>query len=369
MEHPVKKLQKTFQSANLDGVLVSSISNVTFLTSFSGFESGNDRNVFLLITKSHQYIFTHGIYTETAQTHAKDFTLVSITRENPLTKSLGILLNKHRVKKLGIETIDLSVREYFALTKQIDKKLLVPADNIFEKIRVTKNSSEIQAIEKACNLGDKAFSYLITQVKMGISEKKLAFLFDMFVRKNGAEISFPTIIAFGSNTSLPHHVPTHKKLQKNEFILMDFGTKVNNYCSDMTRTVVFGKANEKQKKMYQTVLTAQLQVIQQLHDNATKKTSEPILASSIDKVARDYIISQGFPNIPHSLGHGIGLEVHEAPRLSPTVLDVLGEGMVFSLEPGIYLPGIGGVRIEDLVVIEQSGIRELTHAPKQLIEI
>lgn len=255
--------------------------------------------------------------------------------------------------------------------------------NSKKNLRVIKKPKEIQAIERACQLGDKTFKYILKKIKPGITEKQLAFEIEFFIKKNGADISFPPIVAFGANSSIPHHKTSNKQLATRELVLLDFGVKLNNYCSDMTRVVFFAKANPKQKKIYQIVLEAQECALEYLSRRKTPRgwpasqRGEPnglprggeIKAKEVDKVARDYIINAGFPTIPHGLGHGVGLEVHEPPRLSPKSKDILKPGMVFSIEPGIYLPGKFGVRLEDLVVLEKSGPRLLTNSSKELLVI
>ncbi len=273
------------------------------------------------------------------------------------------LTKKHKIKKLGFEGNSISFLEHKKLSKYFN--------NIYHlsisKLRSVKTSDEISKVEKACKLGDKTFEYVVKKIKKGVSEKELAFEIEFFIKKQGADISFPPIVAFGKNSSVPHHLPTNNQLTNNQIVLLDFGIKLNNYCSDMTRTVFFGSANAEFKKMYQTVLEAQKKAIQQLNNLTMKQLA--IKASEIDKIARDYITSKGFPTIPHSLGHGIGLEVHESPHLSPLSKDILKENMVFSIEPGAYVPGFGGMRIEDLVVLTRSGPKLLTNSPRQLIEL
>ncbi|MBP9718999.1 MAG: aminopeptidase P family protein [Candidatus Levybacteria bacterium] len=365
IEKKILKLRELLKNNNLDAFFVSAIPSITYLTNFSGFEN-EDRNAFLLITQTNQYILTHGIYKEAAQTHIKDFTLIDISRDQPMSTTIQKLMQKHTIEKLGFEANDITYAEYLSLTITIDKKILMPADQITETIRIKKSPNEINAIANACALGDKAFAFLLTKITEGITEKELAFLYEMFVKKTGATLSFDTIVAFGSNASNPHHIPTSKKLSKNNFVLLDFGVKVNDYCSDMTRTVFFGKANKEQKKMYETVLSAQQKAIEYI---ASRCHAELVSASEVDKVARTYITSAGYPDMPHSLGHGIGLLVHEQPRLSPHTRDMLTEGMVFSVEPGIYLPNDSGIRIEDLLTITKDGAKLLTNAPKHLIEV
>lgn len=228
-----------------------------------------------------------------------------------------------------------------------------------------KNPSLILNIEKACKLTDKAFDYILNRIRKGITEKQLAFEIEFFIKKHGSGISFPPIVAFGKNSAFPHHKPTDKRLATNDQILIDIGAKVNGYCSDMSRTVFLGKPTREQKKIYETVLQAQSIVMEKLNILISQYPSIP--ASKIDKVARDYIISKGYPTIPHSLGHGIGRKVHEAPKLSPKSKDILKPGMVFTIEPGIYIEGFGGVRIEDVVALEHCRVRLITKAPRELI--
>lgn len=251
-----------------------------------------------------------------------------------------------------------------------------------------KKPEEIQAIEKACQLGDKTFNYILKKIKPGVTEKQLAFEIKFFIKKHGGGTSFRPIVAFGANSSIPHHKTSNKQLATRELVLLDFGVKLNNYCSDMTRVVFFGKATNKQKHIYETVLQAQKVAIEHLGRwQAERKTPRgwptrpersrrdglprggTIEAKEVDKVARDYIINAGFPTMPHGLGHGVGLKVHEPPRLSPKSKNVLKPGMVFSIEPGIYLPGKFGIRIEDLVALTPSGLQILTQAPKEIIEL
>ncbi|MEK7534752.1 MAG: M24 family metallopeptidase [Patescibacteria group bacterium] len=247
-----------------------------------------------------------------------------------------------------------------------------------------KIQREIAAIEEACALGDKTFKYILTKIKQDISEIELAFEIKSFIKSNGANISFPPIVGFGANSAFPHHKPTDQRLKSNDQIMLDLGVKLNNYCSDMTRTVFFGKPTREQKRMYQTVLDAQQKATEYLYsvvssnfvardpkgisrsarnDNRVRQ----IKASEVDKAARSYITSQGYPTIPHSLGHGIGTKVHEAPRLSLKSKDILKPGMVFTIEPGIYIPGVGGVRIEDVVLLKESAPRLLTKSSRDLI--
>ena len=384
------RISKVFSYANeqsLDAILISSVSNIIYLTSYDGF-SYFEREAFLVLTQlqglKHKtpgvygYILTDGRYSE-AVSKIPNFNLLEISAKNSLENIFKSLSAK--IKKIGIEENDITVSE----NKKLKKYFKVFSAKNIQDLRVIKDTSEISKIEKACSLGDKAFEFILKKLKTGVSEKEIAFGIESFIRKSGADISFPPIVAFGKNSSMPHHKTGNSKLKPNSIILLDFGVKLDNYCSDMTRTVFFGKADEKFKKIYNTVLESQKLAIKTLTGYSLRSTannkklksvvssrstdSRILKASDIDSVARQYIISCGYPTIPHSLGHGIGIEVHESPRLSPTSKVDLLPGMVFSLEPGIYIPGYGGVRIEDLVTIQKNKLEHLTHSPKNLLEI
>lgn len=362
LQERLKHFRTLLTKKKFDAAFISAVPSITYLTQFYGFDN-EDRNAFLLITQTSQYIFTHGIYKEAVKRHIKEFTLIDITREKPMSSSLQNVIQTHSIKRLGFEAADLSFLEYQALAKKIGKKVLYPADTITQEIRIKKSPEEVAAIAKASTLGDKAFSFLLTQIKEGVTEKEVALAYEIFVKKQGATLSFDTVVAFGSNSAFPHHTPSDKKLTKQSFVMLDFGVKNAQYCSDMTRTVFFGKADEKQKNLYQTVLDAQQKALEYI------RSAKTISAKKADAIARNYIIKQGYPTIPHSLGHGIGILIHERPRLSPHSKDILSKGMVFSVEPGIYISDYAGVRIEDLVALTENGIKMLTNAPKQLIEL
>ena len=256
-----------------------------------------------------------------------------------------------------------------------------------------RSAKEIENIKKACRVSDSAFNFILRvlrqeysrrmrakeealsvssgrfilkKIKVGISEKELAKILSEFLRKRAHGISFRTIVAFGKNSSEIHHKVTSQKLKFGDVIMLDFGAKVNGFCSDITRTVFFGKATKKQKNVYKAVLKAQEKSLNYLKSSVISHKS--IKGFEVDKVARDYIRKQGFPSIPHGLGHSIGRKVHQGPRLSPKSKFFLKPGMVFTIEPAVYLKKFG-IRIEDEVLIKKSGIEVLTNADKKLIEL
>lgn len=358
------KLKKLLKVENLDGVLISEHSNISYFTGYSNF-SKDEREAYLLITRNNQFVFTDARYSEAIIKKVSHFELIEISSQKPLTTSLKELSEKLKLTNVGIEEENLTISEHKKIKKSLKKLMGLKTHHI----RSVKSSQEIYQIEKACKIGDEAFKFILARVEVGISEKELAFELESYIRKNGGEISFEPIIAFGINSSVPHHETGKTVLsEKNgQFMLLDFGVKFEHYCSDMTRTVFFGKPTEKQEHIYNVVYKAQRQIAKVLQEELNKNGFA--MASKIDKIAREYIFSKGYPSIPHSLGHGIGLEVHEFPSLSPKSKSILESGMVFSIEPGIYIPNFGGVRIEDLFAIEGKKLRQLTNSSKEIIKI
>lgn len=367
LQQRVKDLRKKLLKEKLDAVLVSDVANISYFSGFTNF-SKDEREAYIFVGYDFAYIITDGRYSEAVKREVLHLELF----ERGHGKSVEILFKKHRreIKSLGIEEDNLTVSEHKNLKKHFKN---IKHFNV-SHLRNIKTKEEISKIEKACKLGDLAFGYILKKLKTGKNEKEIAKDLENFIAGKDAEISFPPIVAFGQNSSVPHHQtgetvlgPESSSGREGQIILLDFGVKLDNYCSDMTRTIFVGEPSQKQKHIYETVLKAQQQAIDYI--NAALKSGRQIKAAAVDKAARDYIISKGYKSIPHSLGHGIGLEVHEHPSLSPKSKDILKEGMVFSIEPGIYLPDYGGVRIEDLFVLEKGDLRQLTHSSHKLIVV
>ncbi|MBI2012104.1 aminopeptidase P family protein [Candidatus Daviesbacteria bacterium] len=361
-------LKKLLNEKKLKAILITSIANIAYLTGYHNF-SLIEREAYLVIAKDKNFIITDGRYSEAVLKNVPNFELLEISPKNPLKNIFRELKWKHHINNVGMEGDNITFEE-FKLLEKVFKKI-VP---IKIRHRSIKNPEEVNLIQQACRLGDEAFKFILTKIKTGISEKELAFELEYFIRKNGSTLSFESIMAFGKNSSIPHHHsgeailgPETNSGREGQFVLLDFGVKFNNYCSDMSRTVFFGKPTKKQKEIYQVVLEAQQKAIEFIQEKL--KIGEEIKAKEVDKAARDNIKSKGYPSIPHGLGHGIGLEVHEPPRLSPKSKDYLKEGAVFSIEPGIYIPDFGGVRIEDLYVIKDGKLTQLTQSPKNLIAL
>lgn len=368
---PLEKIKEKIRNKKFDAILISSVSNIIYLTDYSGF-SKEEREAYLLIVAQPQrlthktsevlgYILTDGRYSQAVKTLIPDFKLIEISSKLSFKKALKNLKRKHSIKRLGFEAQDITVSEHKMLSRCYNTLVHVNTNNL----RAIKNAKEVKCIEQSCELGDRTFEYILKKIKLGISEKEVANEIEFFIKKHGADISFRPIVAFGPNSAIPHHQTSDKRLATSDkLVLLDFGVKLNNYCSDMTRTLFFGSPTGEFKKMYDTVLEAQKKTLEHLGRWRRHQTFD---SSEVDKLARNYIISKGYKTIPHSLGHGIGIEVHEAPHLSPKSKDILKEGMVFSIEPGIYIPNVGGVRIEDIAVLEKNKLRLLTHSPKSII--
>lgn len=374
MSDRLLQLRSLLKEKKIYSMFLSSPLSISYYTGFSGFAL-EEREGYALVTQKHSYIITSKLYEGAVQSLGNQTIAIIYSSSHPFSKVITEIITQEKLHSFGVEANDLTLAEYTSC-----KKLCKIVPLSIKHLRVKKTKEEIQAIQKACQIADKACEKMHKQIRSGMSEKEIARLLKRAIEDQGAEISFRPIVAFGKNAAIPHHLTSEKTLKANDLILIDFGAKVDGYCSDMTRTFFFGKPTDEQKKVYNAVLNAQRKAIDYVYNrlihytsSSLKKeipsrrsllTKKEIKANTVDKVARDYIISQGFPTIPHSLGHGIGLEVHEPPHIGPNSEDVLTEAMVFSIEPGIYLPNKFGVRIEDLFTIQDGKLLQLTKASK-----
>ena len=327
---------------------------------FTGFESSDG---FLVLSANGSRFFTDGRYIEAAQKTVKTCPCEEAVRPYEQIKAY---FNEINAKEIAVEASFLTIAQFNRLKEKLpefnfhaDGRL----DSVIEGLRKTKTKAELENIKAAQKITDEAFSYILGRIKEGMTERELALELDFYLLKSGAEeLSFKTIAVSGENSSMPHGVPSDKKLKKGDMITLDFGAVYNGYHSDMTRTVVLGKADAEQKKVYNTVLKAQLECLSMLKAGVT--------SAEADKAARNVIEAAGYGKyFSHSTGHGVGLEIHEEPRLSSLVNEELKEGNIVTVEPGIYIPGSFGVRIEDMAYITREGIINLTASPKELIEL
>lgn len=346
------KLNELFKKC--DAVLLTSPHNMRY---FSGFAGGEGAAV---ITKNKAYLLTDSRYIEQAESEAKGF---EVTETNDWMKGACRLFERNSLKTVAIEDDSMTAAEFNRLSELAPRREFIMAASKIRTMRMMKTEDELDRIRRAEEIGCRAFEHVLQYIKPGVMERDIALEIEYFMKKQGASgMSFDTIAISGARTSLPHGVPTDKKVENGDFVTMDFGCVLDGYCSDMTRTVVVGKANEEQKKIYEVVKKAQQIGLDTIR--------EGIPCADADKAARDYIASCGFGQyFRHSLGHGVGLLVHELPNLSPRSEFTLEKNMVVSCEPGIYIPGFGGVRIEDLVAVTKDGCENLTRVTKELIEL
>jgi len=313
-----------------------------------------------IVTKAGCRYFTDSRYIESAENGIRGFQVQMVDREHPYTKLLNEAIADFGITTLGYEEAYLTVAEFQTYESKLEARL-VPMHEAISGFRAVKEPWELELMRKAQAIADAAFAEVLTRIRVGMTEKELCAELIYCLLKNGGEgLSFDPIVVSGPNTSLPHGVPGDRKLQEGDFITMDFGVLYKGYCSDMTRTVALGYATEEMRKVYDTVLQAQLAGI------AATKAGVP--GKDIDGAARKVIADAGYGKyFGHGYGHSLGLEVHEAPNCSPASDIPMPENAVSSAEPGIYLPGKFGVRIEDVVIIGADGTENITHSPKKLI--
>ncbi|MDO4618350.1 MAG: aminopeptidase P family protein [Clostridia bacterium] len=335
---------------NDTAVYISKRANVYYYSLY------NSDDISLLISKDRAVLITDSRYTYQAKLKCPDYEIFDVKN------GIENLFSEFSEAKIGFEEEDLTVKRLERL-KEKAKKDFVPMGDTIEKPREIKEEIEIAKIKTAEELGDRAFSYVLENLKAGMTEKEVAFLLEFYLRKQGAErLSFETIVASGKRSAMPHGVASDKIIEKGDMVTFDFGCVIDGYCSDMTRTVHMGAATAEEKLVYDTVLKAQIASLNAIETGKSLK--------DIDKAARDIIANAGYGEyFGHSLGHSVGIEIHENPNFSPRAEGMVQNGQVISVEPGIYLDGKFGVRIEDLVVISEEKAVVLSKSPKELILI
>ncbi len=340
------------QALKLDAFLVSHLPNVRYLTGFTG------SNALALITPSGTTLFTDPRYTIQANTEANCKVVIA---KGPILQAVSQPLKRKRIKKLGFERTHLPYQNWELLNSL--KLTLTPTDSAIENLRTIKTPEEIGRIRKAVQTNSQAFEATLKKIRPGVTESALAAELEYQMRRRGAEKpAFETIVAFGPRAALPHAQPTNQKLNPADQVLIDMGATQDGYTSDMTRTLYIGKPTPKLRKMYEAVLKAQLAGIDAVREGVT--------ADRVDRATRSVLRSEGLDKyFVHSTGHGLGLEIHEAPRLGRKDRTPLQAGMVITIEPGVYIENIGGVRIEDTVLVTKNGCEVLTPTSKELMAV
>ena len=350
----LRKLRTSIAAKGSDALLLSQPENIRYLSGFTG-SSG-----WLLISGQNAILATDFRYVEQAKGESPDFEIIQIKQE--LHDWLPGLVSDLGWHKLGFEANFISYEGYHKLSEAIKTKQvnleLVPTTGIVEQLRSIKEPGELGFITKAIELTDAAFEQARAIIRPGITEKEAAWEIEKILRQEGSEgIPFEIIVASGSNSALPHARPAEKIICSGEPVLIDMGARINGYCSDFSRTLFLGETDKSLQEIYNIVLKAQTTAIERVESGMD--------ASQADRLARSVVEQAGYGDaFGHGLGHGVGLAVHEFPTLGPSSSDSLADGMVFTIEPGIYLAGQGGVRIEDMVVLENGKAKVLTRASK-----
>ena len=351
-----ERLAEQLRLGSNTAVIVFDPSNMFYLT------EGYTGEGLVFLSQNRRVIVTDFRYTEQAEKQAPGFEVEMTEKGRSGDQVAAELVKQEGITCVKTETNYLSVDRYEKLRAALGEEVsCVSLEEAPQKLRQVKTPTEVLAIRKACNITADAFRAILPKIREGMTEKELQIELDFTMLRLGADtLAFNTIIAAGENGSLPHAIPGNRPIRRGDMITMDFGAKVGNYCADMTRTVALGQPSEEMRKIYDTVLRAQTMCEDALA--AGKKCFD------IDKLARDYIDARGYAGrFGHGLGHSVGIDIHEEPRLSPSCQDILQAGIVITVEPGVYVPGLGGVRIEDTCLVKENGCEALTDADKQLI--
>lgn len=350
----VDNVREKLDDYGVDALLVTNMYNVRYLANFTG-STG-----LVVVTKEKSYFVTDFRYTEQAAEQAKDFEIIK--NEGSIYEEVAKIVEKDGINTLGFEETNITYATYTQINKLINCELK-PITGLIEKIREVKTEEEIEIIQEAVNIVEKAYDYILGYVKPGITEIEVANELDFYMRNLGATgVSFDTIVASGVRSAMPHGVASDKVIEEGDMVTIDFGCYYKGYTSDMTRTFAVGDPGEELKKIYEIVFEANKKV--------TEAAKPGMTGAELDAIARDYITEQGYGDaFGHTTGHGIGLEVHEGPAISFRNEEELVVNNVITNEPGIYIPGLGGVRIEDDLVITENGNLNLMTSSKELVII
>ncbi len=352
-------MKDIFKGLNLtddSAVMLTSAHNMRYFSGFSGGEG------VVLIFKNSAYILVDSRYTGIAKEEAlSGFEVTEFSLKAPFKTIISEKLTQNHVKYIVFEDEYMTAAAYSSYKSEFSQAEFIPGSKQIERQRMVKTDSELELIAHAEQIGVDAFNHILKFIKPGVSEREIAAELEYFMKKQGADgTSFDTIVLSGERTALPHGMPGERRFKSGELVLMDFGCIYKGYCSDMTRTVSIGKPDEKMREIYEIVKEAQQTGLDAIRAG--------ISGSTADRASREHIEKCGYGEyFGHSLGHGVGLLIHELPNLSPKSDIILEENMVVSCEPGIYIYGFGGVRIEDLVCVKNGGIDNLTHLTKDLI--
>ncbi len=353
MNERIRLLRERLRSLNMEGMIVTNPTSIKYLTNI-------ENEGTLLITRKENIFLTYTMFLESVRSTLtiNDEVIVADFREVSKEECENFFLF---CENIGFEENYVTYKQYHYLKQKYRVNNLAETENIIEKLREVKDDDEIEKIKKACEITDKCFNYLLDFIKIGVTEKEIAFEIEMFFRKNGADgLAFDTVVAIGENSAIPHWVPSDRAVKMADPILIDMGCKYKGYCSDMTRTIFMGCILEEIKPIYDLVLKNQLLTNKEIKEYASIKTISQMVESDF-KLNKHGLI--------HSLGHGIGLETHERPFINSKNDTFLKSNMVITNEPGIYIPGKYGIRIEDTILVNKGASEILTNSPKNYVVI
>ncbi len=362
MDTRISRLRDELKKAGFDAVVITHPTNRRYLTGFEGEDiPPNESSGHVVVSQDRAVIVVSPLEAHRASEQAQGFDVFDNVR--PLAKADAAVLKEIGVRRVGFESDAILYEDYVTLRSELpDSVELEPVGELINDLRAIKAPDEIAILEQAIHITDEAFERVAANIQEGDTEREIALRLDTAMRELGASgSSFPTIVASGPNAARPHHEPSDRKILAGEPIVIDMGAVVDGYCADLTRTVWVGEPNETLREIYPIVLQALNDVEAELRPEMPGREA--------DGIAREVIAAGGYGDyFPHGLGHGVGVRVHESPSMSPRTDAPLAPGHVVTIEPGIYLPGKGGVRIEDVAVIEENGIRVLTRASKRTID-
>jgi Xaa-Pro aminopeptidase len=354
MSSNVKRVQESLAKSGLKALLLSEISNVQWVSGFSG-SSG-----FVLISPTEALFISDSRYNVQAREEVKDLEVAIYSSPVDAATFIGQEAARLGMTELGFEADNVTYAQYERWKKKLAPAALTPVKDVIEPLRMIKTPDEIAKIKKACELADACFQNVLRLIQPGVSELDISLEIEFFFRRQGANLAFEPIVVSGVRSARPHGRASEKKLERGDFLTMDFGALLNGYNSDITRTVVVQEASDRHREVYDQVLKAQVASIDALKSGTT--------AAAVDGLSRQILAEKDLDQyFGHGLGHGLGKSVHDFGRLNATSKDAIEPGQVWTIEPGVYIEGFGGVRIEDDVVITESGNEVLTHSPKELL--
>lgn len=352
----MERLLEYMEKAGLQAMLISRPINVKYISHYTGEDS------FLLITPEKKFFLTDPRYTEQASYECPDYTILNHRAYGSLAKALASIVESQKIETIGFEDTYVTVADYTGFQTEVRAEF-IPADGIIEQFRAVKRPEEITCLRIACDIASRAYERILKDIRVGITEKELAARLSLYMVLEGSDTQpYGNILISGARTSLLHGIPSAKAVEYGDLVLMDYGCQYHGYLSDMTRTVVVGKATSRQKEIYHLEQQMVADVENFLKDGVSACEAYHVSTQAIKDTAY-------FPYHYNGIGHGVGMFVHETPFMSPVSKDIVRTGNVMTVEPGIYIPGWGGIRIEDQLLITETGNENLISATKELIEL